>query len=178
MKIKKKKNIVFYSFFILTGISMIIPYAIFSLYELDYAMNIGWRYNVLILIFAVTFYIIYKQKLFLIKSNNKLFKPLIEIFLLVFGIFIIWMFSLSLIAGMFLIFNTTFGKQKTIYVKSIVKNTDITKSKNGTIHYYITVNIPDVNRKVKLKVKREYEINEVYTDTLKLGSLNMIYKFK
>ena len=52
------------------------------------------------------------------------------------------------------------------------------KSKNGTIHYYITVNIPDVNRKVKLKVKREYEINEVYTDTLKLGSLNMIYKFK
>ena len=123
-------------------------------------------------------YIIYKQKLFLIKSNNKLFKPLIEIFLLVFGIFIIWMFSLSLIAGMFLIFNTTFGKQKTIYVKSIVKNTDITKSKNGTIHYSITVNIPEINRKVKLKVKREYEINEVYSDTLKVGSLNMIYKFK
>ena len=157
---------------------MIIPYAIFSVYELDYAMNIGWRYNVLILIFAVTFYIIYKQKLFLIKSNNKLFKPLIEIFLLVFGIFIIWMFSLSLIAGMFLIFNTTFGKQKTIYVKSIVKNSDITKSKNGTIHYSINVNIPEINRKVKLKVKREYEINEVYSDTLKLGSLNMIYKFK
>ena len=81
---------------------MIIPYAIFSVYELDYAMNIGWRYNVLILIFAVTFYIIYKQKLFLIKSNNKLFKPLIEIFLLVFGIFIIWMFSLSLIAGRYM----------------------------------------------------------------------------
>ena len=101
MKISNSKNIVFYSFFILTGISMIIPYAIFSVYELDYAMNIGWRYNVLILIFAVTFYIIYKQKLFLIKSNNKLFKPLIEIFLLVFGIFIICMFSLSLIARMF-----------------------------------------------------------------------------
>ena len=65
------KNIFFYSFFILTTILMLIPYAIFSVYELEYAMNIGFNNNILILIFAVIFYIIFRKKMFKSRFNNK-----------------------------------------------------------------------------------------------------------
>ncbi|MDR7732449.1 hypothetical protein RIU17_10015 [Riemerella anatipestifer] len=88
------------------------------------------------------------------------------------------MFSISIITNSSLIFNSLFGKQKTINVKSIVLDTEKTKSKNGTIHNYITIEIPEIKRKVKIKVKKEYQINDIYTDTLKLGSLNMVYKYK
>ena len=157
---------------------MLIPYAIFSVYELEYAMNIGFNNNILILIFAVIFYIIFRKKMFKSRFNNKYIKPLIDGFLIIFGIFIIWMFSISLIAGLALTYNSIIGEQKTINVKSNVLNTEKTKSKNGTIHNYITIEIPEINRTVELKVKKEYQINDIYAESLKLGSLKMVYKYK
>ncbi|MGX9987559.1 hypothetical protein [Soonwooa purpurea] len=157
---------------------MLIPYVIFSVYELGYAMNIGFNYNISIIIFSVIFYFIFRKKLFKSKFNNKYIKPLIEGFLTIFGIFIIWMFSISMIAGLALTYNSIVGKKKTINVQSFVLNTEKTKSKNGTIHNYITIRIPEINRTVELKVKNEYQINDIYNDTLKLGSLKMVYKYK
>ncbi|MDY3521807.1 hypothetical protein PG614_07845 [Riemerella anatipestifer] len=178
MSITLLRNIIFYLFIIISGLFTLIPYVIFSVYELDSAMNISFNNKYLILIFAVIFYFLFKNKLFNFKSDTKFFKPILRVCLFIFGVFIIWMFSISIITNSSLIFNSLFGKQKTINVKSIVLDTEKTKSKNGTIHNYITIEIPEIKRKVKIKVKKEYQINDIYTDTLKLGSLNMVYKYK
>ncbi len=157
---------------------MLIPYGIFRVYELGYAMSIGFNYNISIVIFAVIFYVIFRKKMFRSKVNNKYIKPFIDGFLTIFGIFVIWMFSTSMIAGLSLIYNTIIGEQKTINVKAFVLSAEKTKSKNGTIHNYVTIQIPEITRTFELKVKNEYKINDLYIDTLKLGSLNMLYKFK
>ena len=92
--------------------------------------------------------------------------------------FFLWMFTMFLVSGILLIINSIIGQQRDIIINSNVLKVEETKSKNGSIHNYIIVNVPEIKREVELKVNKEYKLNEIYVDSLKLGSLEMLYKYK
>jgi hypothetical protein len=70
--------------------------------------------------------------------------------------------------------NRLIGKQKEYKVNGKVVYTSRVRS-HGDYHYYITVKDNTLSRQLKFRVKHEYVIGDKFEETLKIGSLGLMY---
>ena len=171
------KKYIFYSFISMTIIFSLIPFIFLETYELGFSMQKVFDNIIVFGILSFICSIFLHENIFRsTKTKNKIFYIFSKGFKILFGTFLSFMFICGIISGLLISINSYIGKQEIIKLKSNVKNTDETTSKNGSKHYYITINIPNERREVELKVKRKYNKGETFEGQLYKGSLNMYYK--
>jgi hypothetical protein len=170
----KIKKYTLYSFFILTLVFILIPYALLDTYELGQSLKIVFEYKIVFAVLSL-FFCLYTDKVMFKPIKTKNFNRLIQIFKFTFGTGLIFLFFCGLVSGLLLSINAFFGKHELVDIYATVLSSHESTSRGGKKHYYITIEIPNEARKVEIKVKRRYLAGGIYQGQLYKGSLNMYY---
>jgi hypothetical protein len=170
------KKYVFYSFLTLAALFSLLPFIFLETYELDFSMKKVFENLVIFGLLSFVLSVVFHDHIFRpTDSKSKLFSIIIKGFKIVFGTFLTFMFVSGLTSGLLLSINSYIGKQETISINCKVLTSREATSKIGRKHFYITIQIPNEERNVELKVKRQYQRGETFKGQLKKGSLNMYY---
>jgi hypothetical protein len=173
-----KFQIILISLIALCTLTSVFAFTSYDFCEFDKAADWTLKYFSLptLIIMAPTSYFIYLK--FIIQHEKKKFKSptwtylrsVLRIFILTLGLTaILYATTLSTI-----IISNTFGNCKTINLDAIV--TDYYSTNNrGRTSYYIKINDRQLDRIVKLKVSRPFEIGQPFRKTMKIGCWGLLF---
>lgn len=176
----KRFNRVFYSIFGFCIFIMFLGFASFEIIEIDPATDWTLRYfpfPIVVVMFLLSNYI-YTQ--FLIHVDTKYYaskfwiklRTMFRILVLTFGLTIV---SFGVTLSSILLTNAYFGNSK-ISVYSPVLEYHESRHK-GILNRYVTIYVPQLKRKVELKVNKPFEEGELYEKQLYLGYWGLLYTF-